>query len=165
MIVSENIAFDVGDKIVHPMHGAGVIEDIINQKINGMSREYYIFKVPSAGMLVQIPVHSTREIGIRAVVDSDTAEGVFIALTGMEIECTSNWSRRYRENMIKIKSGELLEVASVVKSLSARERQKGLSTAERKMLHSAKQILISEIMLAQSAEYDAVEERLNGVMA
>ena len=153
--------FQVGDKIVHPMHGAGVIESIVNQKIDGTSRQYYVMKIPMGGMLVMIPTVNSSEIGVRAVVDSDTAEELIESLSGIEIDMTSNWNRRYRENMLRIKSGDLTEVAKVVKGLTARERERGLSTGERKMLHSAKQILISELVLAQSSNYDEVERRIN----
>jgi len=164
-VYDENLFYDIGDKIVHPMHGAGVIEDIVNHKIDGTSREYYVFKVPVMGMEVRIPVGGAKEIGIRPVVDGDTAEDLIRSLAGMEVENDANWNRRYRENMLRIKSGDLTEVARVVKSLMAREAQRGLSTGERKMLHAAKQILISEIVLAQSVEYADVEERINQELA
>lgn len=165
VVQGETILFDIGDKVVHPMHGAGVIEDIVNLKFGGTSMEYYVFKVPVMGMLVQIPVSSTKAIGIRPVVDRETAEDLMLSLAGMEIENDDNWNRRYRENMLRIKSGDLTEVARVVKSLVARDRLKGLSTGERKMLHAAKQILISEIVLAQNAEYADIESRINQELA
>lgn len=165
VVQGETILFDIGDKVVHPMHGAGVIEDIVNLKFGGTSMEYYVFKVPVMGMLVQIPVSSTKAIGIRPVVDGETAEDLMLSLAGMEIENDDNWNRRYRENMLRIKSGDLTEVARVVKSLVARDRLKGLSTGERKMLHAAKQILISEIVLAQNAEYADIESRINQELA
>ena len=157
--------FDVGDKIVHPMHGAGVIESIVLRKVDGTNRQYYVLRVPVINMLVMIPINSSDEIGVRAVVDSDTAEGILHSLPELEIDSTPNWNRRYRENMLRIKSGDLAEVARVVKSLMARDRERGLSTGERKMLHSAKQILISEIVLAQSASYEDVEKRINEELA
>lgn len=157
--------YQVGDKIVHPMHGAGVIENIVSQKAGGTLLQYYVMKMPVVGMLVMIPIHSADGIGVRSVVDSTTAEDLIHSLADLEIESTPNWNRRYRENMLRIKSGDLSEVARVVKSLSARDKQRGLSTGERKMLHSAKQILISEIVLAQSAEYADVERRINKELA
>jgi CarD family transcriptional regulator len=87
------------------------------------------------------------------------------SLSEIEVDMTQNWNRRYRENMLRIKSGNLLEVARVVKSLMVREKERGLSTGERKMLHSAKQILISEIVLAKSSDYDEVEQRINKALA
>lgn len=157
--------YQVGDKIVHPMHGAGIIESIVSQKVDGALLHYYVMKMPVMGMLVMIPIHTAGDIGVRAVVDSNTAEDLIHSLAGLEIESNANWNRRYRENMLRIKSGDLSEVARVVKSLTERDRQRGLSTGERKMLHSARQILISEIVLAQSAEYADVEQRINRELA
>lgn len=157
--------YRIGDKIVHPMHGAGVIENIVEQKINGTSRQYYVLKIPVGGMLVMIPVVNCEEIGVRPIIDSKRAEEIIGALSGIEIDMTQNWNRRYRENMLRIKSGDLIEVAKVVKGLMARDRLRGLSTGERKMLHSAKQILISEIVLAKSSSYAEVENRINKALA
>lgn len=165
MAIEDYPNFNIGDKIVHPMHGAGVIDSIKIQNVGGEDKQYYVLKMPVMGMLVMIPVGGTREIGVRAVVDSETAEDLIHSLGALEIDANPNWNRRYRENMLRIKSGDLSEVARVVKSLMARDRQRGLSTGERKMLHSAKQILISEIVLAQSAEYADVEQRINSAMA
>lgn len=86
------------------------------------------------------------------------------AIPGIEVEMTSNWNKRYRENMLRIKSGDLMEVASVVKGLMQRDKERGLSTGERKMLHSAKQILISEIVLSESTSYEEVEARIDSAL-
>lgn len=157
--------YSVGDKIVHPMHGAGIIDSIIEKKLNGVSREYYVLKIPVGGLFVMIPTENSVEIGVRPIVDSGTADKIISAMAGIEIDMNQNWNRRYRENMLKIKSGELIEVATVVKGLMARETEKGLSTGERKMLHSAKQILISEIVLSKCLSYEEVEQEINAVLA
>ena len=157
--------YSIGDKIVHPMHGAGVIENIVDQRIDGTDRQYYVFKMPMGGMLVMIPIKNSDEIGVRPVIDFQRAEEVMTSLADIEINMTSNWNRRYRENMLRIKSGDISEVAKVVKGLMSREKQRGLSTGERKMLHSAKLILISEIVLAQSASFEEVEQRINQALA
>ena len=157
--------FQVGDKIVHPMHGAGVVDSIVRKKVNGVVREYYILKLPVGGMLVMVPTEHSEEIGVRPVVRQEEADRVIAAIPGIEVDMTSNWNRRYRENMLRLKSGDLLEVARVVKGLMRRDVDRGLSTGERKMLHSAKQILISEIVLSQNASYEDVEARINGAMA
>ena len=149
--------FQVGDKIVHPMHGAGIIDSIVQKKVNGVVRDYYILKLPVGGMLVMIPTANSEEIGVRPV--------VIAAIPDIEVDMTPNWNRRYRENMLRLKSGNLLEVARVVKGLMLREEERGLSTGERKMLHSAKQILISEIVLSQDASYEDVEARINTALA
>lgn len=153
--------FREGDKIVHPMHGAGVVEKITQQKINGVVREYYVLKLPVRSMVVMIPTENCSEIGVRPVIDSTQADQVLTELSCIEVEQDQNWNRRYRENMERLKSGDLLEVARVIKGLMLRDSQRGLSTGERKMLHSAKEILISEIVLAQCISYEEAEERIN----
>lgn len=157
--------FQVGDKIVHPMHGAGVIDSIVTKKVNGVVREYYILKLPVGGMLVMIPTSNSEEIGVRPVVDKDEADRLIASMPDIEVDMTQNWNRRYRENMMRIKSGDLLEVAKVVKGLMLRDVDRGLSTGERKMLHLAKQILISELVLSQNTSYEDVEARINTALA
>lgn len=157
--------FKAGDKIVHPMHGAGVVDSIVNRKMNGVTREYYLLKLPVGGMLVMIPTGSSDEIGVRPVIGSEEAEKVIAAMPEITVDMTQNWNRRYRENMLRLKSGNLIEVARVVKGLMMREEDRGLSTGERKMLHSAKQILISELVLSQSISYEEVEKRINRALA
>ena len=115
--------------------------------------------------MVMIPTDNTSEIGVRPVVSGQEASRLLQAMENLQVEMTQNWNRRYRENMTRIKSGNLLEVARVVKGLSRRDRDRGLSTGERKMLHTAKQILISELMLAQSQPYDKVEERVDRILS
>ena len=153
--------FNIGDRIAHPMHGAGIIDGIEKRKVNGSEKEYYVLKLPVGGMLVMIPIDASGDIGVRPIVGHDEAEDIINAIPEIEINMTQNWNKRYRENMLKIKSGDLMEVAAVVKGLASRDNNKGLSTGERKMLHSAKQILISELVLSQSSSYEEVEERLN----
>ena len=154
------MTFRVGDRIAHPLHGAGVIESIVTKKINGKDRDYYVLKLPTGSMQVMVPVESSDVIGVRPA----QAEKIIGAIPGIEVEMTSNWNKRYRENMLRIKSGDLMEVASVVKGLMQRDRERGLSTGERKMLISAKQILISEIVLSESSSYEEVEARLDSAM-
>lgn len=157
--------FKVGDKIAHPMHGAGIIDSIVQKKVNGVVREYYFLKLPADGMLVMIPTENSDEIGVRPVVETAQADAVISAIPGIEVDMTQNWNRRYRENMLRLKSGDLIEVARVVKGLMLRDVDRGLSTGERKMLHSAKRILISEIVLSQSTSYEEVEARINRALA
>lgn len=157
--------FRVGDKIVHPMHGAGVVESVVQKKVNGVTREYYILKLPARSMVVMIPTDNCDEIGVRPIIDSVEAERILRAMETIEVEVEQNWNRRYRENMERLKSGNLIEVARVIKGLMQRESDRGLSTGERKMLHSAKEILISEIVLSQCVSYEDVEERINTALA
>ena len=147
--------YQIGDKVVHPMHGAGVIDSIVRKKVAGKVQDYYLLKLSTGSMMVMIPTEHSDEIGVRPVVSGQEATHILSEMEDIQVDMTSNWNQRYRENMLRIKSGNLLEVAKVVKGLMYRETQKGLSTGERKMLHSAKQILISELVLAQSMPYEA----------
>ncbi len=152
--------FEIGDYIAHPMHGAGVIESIVTKKINGAERDYYVLKLPVGDMVVMVPVDGCESIGVRAIISDSEARKVLNSFSGLEICMTQNWNKRYRENMDMLKSGDLLKVAAVVKGLMCRDNERGLSTGERKMLHSAKQILISELVIAMSADYAQIEEAL-----
>ena len=153
--------FKVGDKVVHPMHGAGVIDRIVEEKVGGVNQKYYVFTMPMGGLVLKIPVEKSDRIGLRAVVDGSYAEKVFDAVSELQVDSTSSWTHRYRENMERLKSGDLFEVARVIKGLTLRDAQRGLSTGERKMLHNAKHIFISEMVLAQGDSYHAIEGRLN----
>jgi CarD family transcriptional regulator len=159
------MSFQIGDKVVHPMYGAGVLESIVQKKVDGMVREYYIMKLPNRAMVVMIPTESSDEIGVRPVVDQAQADRLLAAIPQIQVEMTANWNHRYRENMERIKSGDLLEVAKVVKGLTLRDSKRGLSTGERKMLHSARQILISELVLSKSQSYETMEQELDRVLA
>jgi len=156
--------YNIGDKIVYPMHGAGVIEAIEEREILGKRQKYYIMKMPIGEMKVLIPMMNVKEIGIRAVIDQSEAENVIQIFKKDATDMSSNWNKRYRENMNRIKSGNIYEVAHVVKNLMTREKQKGLSTGERKMLNSAKQILISELVLAKSMSQEDIEKMLDNLV-
>ena len=157
--------FQIGDKVVHPMHGAGIVDSIVQKKVNGVMREYYVLKLPVRAMVVMVPTENCEEIGVRPIVDREQADRVLAAIPEIQVEMTQNWNRRYRENMERLKSGDLFEVARVVKGLMLRDVEKGLSTGERKMLHSAKQILISEIVMCQSSSYEDVEACIDHALA
>ena len=157
--------YQVGDKVVHPMHGAGVIDSIVQRKVAGKLEDYYLLKLSVGSMTVMIPTGNTQEIGVRPIVSGQEAKDLISAMENIEVDMTQNWNRRYRENMVRLKSGDLLEVARVVKGLLLREGQRGLSNGERKMLRTAKQILISELVLAQSLPYETVEDNIDMVLS
>ncbi|HEY8344980.1 MAG TPA: CarD family transcriptional regulator [Bacillota bacterium] len=152
--------FNIGDRVVYPMHGAGVIEGIEEKDLGGNIEEYYIIKLAMGEMKVMIPVSNVDLVGIREVISEDEVDKVFEVLKGENTKMSSNWNRRYRANMEKIKSGSIFEVAEVVRNLSLRDREKGLSTGERKMLENARQILLSELVLAQNLAEDQAEALL-----
>ena len=153
--------YNIGDRIVYPMHGAGIIESIEEKEILGRKQSYYVVRIPIGDMKVMIPTKNVKGIGIRYVISEQDADKVFSVLKSENSNSNNNWNKRYRENLVKIKSGNIYEVADVVKSLMLREKKKGLSTGERKMLNSAKQILISELVLAKSMSAAEVEETIN----
>ncbi|HPO04573.1 MAG TPA: CarD family transcriptional regulator [Bacillota bacterium] len=150
--------FIVGDKIVYPMHGAGIIEEIEEKKILGQVREYYILRVPCGDMKIMIPIDNSGEIGIRPVVQKSCLPEILSLLSGESTEMSSNWNRRYRENMELLKTGDIFKVAEVVRNLIRADRIKKLSTGEKKMLTNAKQILISEMILVAKMTCDEAEE-------
>ena len=150
--------FIVGDKIVYPMHGAGIIEDIEEKKILGETKQYYILRVPCGDMKIMIPIGQASEIGVRPIVDCDCLSRIEILLGEPSGTMPDNWNRRYRENMEKLKTGEIESVAEVVRNLIRVDRVKKLSTGEKKMLSNAKQILISEMILSGNMTNEEAEE-------
>ena len=156
--------FSVGDLVVHPMHGAGVIDAIVQEKVAGSTQDYYVFKMPVGGLLLKIPTANSQAIGIRSIIQRPEAEALISAIPSLKVEESSNWNKRYRENMVRMKSGDLYEVARVIKGLMFRERKRGLSNGERKMLHTARQILLSELVLAEDSGYEEVEGRVERAM-
>ena len=148
--------FNVGDKIVYPMHGAGTIDAIEQKDILGEKQDYYIIKMPGE-VKVMVPISKAGDIGVRSVIDKAEAGKVLEVLEANETEMSNNWNKRYKENMEKMKSGSIYEVADVVRNLSYKQKEKGLSTGEKKMLNNAKQILVSELVLAEHASENEVE--------
>lgn len=149
--------FAIGDKIVYPMHGAGIIESIEEREFLGKKQLYYFMKLPTGDMKVMIPEASCEEIGVRFVIDREEGVKVLEAFRNATVEQDSNWNKRQRSNMLKIKSGDIYQVVPVLKELMIRDRKKGLSTSERKMLNSAKQIVVSELVLSAVADKADIE--------
>ena len=149
--------YNVGDKVVYPMHGAGIVDSIEEKEVMGKKQSYYILKMPGE-VKVMVPTQTAEQHGIRNIIDKTEAEKVFNILEQDETEMEKNWNKRYRDNMDKMKSGNIYEIADVVRNLSFKQKEKGLSTGEKKMLHNAKQILVSELVLAEHATQDEVEE-------
>ncbi len=140
------------------MYGAGIIEAIEEQEFQGVVNQYYVMKMPLGDLKVMIPMLNAEKIGIRSVIDRAEADRVIEAFAKLETECELNWNKRYRENMLKLKCGNIYEVAQVVKMLMCRDAGKGLSTGEKKMLTNAKQILISELVLAKDMKQEEIEK-------
>lgn len=127
-----NKMFKVGDKVVYPNHGAGTIVGIETKNILGEEKKYYIMKLPIGDMKVMIPVEKVEEIGVRNIIDEEEADNVLKLLKGDKSKMSQNWNRRYRANMEKLKTGDIYEVGEVVRNLTIRDHEKGLSTGEKK---------------------------------
>ena len=150
--------FNVGDNIVYPMHGAGTIDSIEEKEILGEKLSYYIIKMPGE-VKIMVPTAKAETMGVRSVIDAEGANRVLKILEADETEMSQNWSKRYRENLDKMKTGDIFEVADVVRNLSFKQKEKGtLSTGEKKMLNNAKVILVSELSLAENSSQDEIEK-------
>ena len=149
--------FNVGDKIVYPMHGAGTIHAIEKKNILNEEQDYYIISMPGE-VKVMVPTQKAEEIGVRSIIDKSDVSKVLNILEEDETEMSDNWNKRYRDNMDKMKSGDIYEVADVVRNLSFKQKEKGLSTGEKKMLNNAKQILVSELVLAEHVSQAEIEK-------
>lgn len=150
--------FSAGEKIVYPMHGAGIICGVEERKILGEKKKYYIFKLPCSEINVMIPVDSETAVGIRPVADRAVISDAVKLLGAESSEMDSNWNRRYRDNMEMLKSGDIMKVAAVVRNLMRMDRRKSLSSGERKLLNNAQQILMSEMMLAMDITSDEAKK-------
>lgn len=149
--------FNIGDKIVYPMHGAGTIDSIEEKDILGEKESYYILRMPGE-VKVMVPIAKAKQVGVRNIIDKNSADRVFKVLEQDETEMNKNWNKRYRDNMEKLKSGDIYEIADVVRNLAFKQKEKGLSTGEKKMLNNARQILVSELVLAEHSNKDEIEE-------
>ena len=149
--------FNVGDKVVYPIHGAGTIDSIDKKNILDEEIEYINISMPG-GVKVMVPRNQASKQGLRNIISQDEVEKVFCILETDETEMSDNWNKRYRDNMDKMKSGDIYEVADVVRNLSFKQKEKGLSTGEKKMLNNAKQILVSELVLVENATSAEMEK-------
>lgn len=150
--------FNVGDKIVYPMHGAGTIDSIEEKEVLGEKKQYYIINMPGE-VKVMVPTDHAESMGVRSIIDANGANKVLSILEKDETEMSDNWNKRYRDNLDKMKTGDIYQVADVVRNLSFKQKERGtLSTGEKKMLNNAKQILISELVLAEHVSQSEIEK-------
>ena len=155
--------FRKGDKVVHPRHGAAVVEDLVELERFGEQRIYVKLRLPH-GLTLMVPVESTEQVGLRGVVSRDELDEVFDLLRGGEGGMPILWGKRYRANLAKLISGDIYHVAEVVRDLSLRERGKGLSSAEKRMLAKAREILISELTFVVGSTEENAEAMLDEVL-
>ncbi|HET9288136.1 MAG TPA: CarD family transcriptional regulator [Gaiella sp.] len=157
--------FDVGDKVVYPHHGAGTVVSKDVKLVLGEEREYLTIKILHNEMTVNVPVDNCDKVGLRGVIDLEMVEVVVKVLLGGSTEMPKNWNRRFKHNRDKMKTGDILELAEVVRNLALRDHEKGLSTGEKQMYVKAKKILASELMYAKDMTEDQAHEWLEEVLA
>ncbi|HYY02904.1 MAG TPA: CarD family transcriptional regulator [Gaiellaceae bacterium] len=157
--------YKVGDKVVYPHHGAGTVVKKEKREVLGEKREYLTIKILHNDMTVNVPSENAEKVGLRKVIGEDMVKVVVKALTGGGTQMPKNWNRRFKHNRDKMKTGDILELAEVVRNLSLRDREKGLSTGEKQMFVKAKKILASELMYAKEMDEEATADWLDSVLA
>jgi CarD family transcriptional regulator len=157
--------YRVGDKVVYPHHGAGTVVKKETREVLGEKREYMTIKILHNDMTVNVPSDNADRVGLRKVIDEPMVAKVLKALTGSGTTMPKNWNRRFKHNRDKMKTGDIFELAEVVRNLSLRDHEKGLSTGEKQMFVKAKKILASELMYAKEMDEDEAAEWLDGVLA
>ena len=154
----------IGDKVVYPMHGAGVIEAIEEHEVFGQLQDYYILTMPYGGMRVMIPMKNVENIGLREVIDEIGITKVVDILRTTSVQETASWNKRFNLNLAKIKTGSIYEVAEVVRNLMLQDNSKKLSAGERRLLETARKIMVSELVLACGKDLSSVEEWIDELM-
>ena len=156
--------FRKGDTVVHPEHGAAVIEELCVREFLGEKRKYFKLRVSYGDLTLMVPVDSTEEVGLRSVVGKNEVKKVMNVLREDESKMAANWSRRFKNNIEKLRSGDIYQVAEVVRNLAVRNNEKGLSTGEKQMFVKAKKILASELMYAKGLDEEAAAVWLDEVL-
>jgi CarD family transcriptional regulator len=158
--------FDVGEMAVYPAHGVGVIESIEQRSVGEIEQSFYVMKILNNNMVIMIPTATSKNVGLRGIISSNEVDDVFDILQEKDVEIgTQTWNRRYREYMEKIKTGSLFEVAAVLRDLYLLQEDKDLSYGERKMMDTAKGLLVKELSIAKQTEEDQVEEIIEQIFA
>jgi CarD family transcriptional regulator len=157
--------YKVGDKVVYPHHGAGTVVKKESRVVLGQKREYLTIKILHNDMTVNVPTENADTVGLRKVIDEQMVTKVMKALTGTGTQMPKNWNRRFKHNRDKMKTGDIFELAEVVRNLALRDHEKGLSTGEKQMFVKAKKILASELMYAKEMDEDEAAEWLDGVLS
>lgn len=156
--------FSKGDRVIYPHHGAAVIEDLTTRQFLGEETKFFVLKLTHGDLTLMVPVDNTDEVGLREVVPKKEVRKVLDVLKKAESKMPANWSRRYKTNIEKIRSGDIYQVAEVVRNLSIRESEKGLSAGEKRMLSKARQILVSELTFAVDSSQEKAEAMVDKVL-
>ena len=153
--------FKVGDRVVYPHHGAAIIESKETMTVEGHEREYLVLKLAYGDLVLKVPSDNTEQVGIRDVINEEEVRKVFDVLGQEEVKMPTNWSRRFKTHVEKLRSGDIYQVAEVVRNLSLRDNDKGLSAGEKRMLAKARQILVSELTFAMNLTEEEAEKTLD----
>ena len=159
------MTFTVGETVVYPHHGAALIEEIKTRTIRGEDKLYLKLRVAQGDLTIEVPAENVDLVGVRDVIGKDGLDRVFEVLRTPYAEEPTNWSRRYKANLEKLASGDVNKVAEVVRDLWRRDKERGLSAGEKRMLAKARQILVSELALAEKTNEDKAEALLDEVLA
>src|SRR3954447_22952995 len=155
--------FDVGDKVVYPHHGAAIVERREKREVFGETRDYLVLKLAYGDLTLMVPADNVEEVGLREVINDEEVEEAFAVLRKKEARMPTNWSRRFKNHVEKLKSGDIYQVAEAVRTLTIGEDDKGLSAGEKRMLARARQILVSELTFALAVDEETAEDRLDEV--
>ncbi len=158
------MTFTVGETVVYPHHGAALIEAIETRVIKGEEKQYLVLKVAQGDLTVRVPAENAEIVGVREVVGEEGLDKVFQVLQAPHTEEPTNWSRRYKANLEKLASGDVNKVAEVVRDLWRRDRERGLSAGEKRMLAKARDILVGELALAEGTDKEQAEGILDKVL-
>jgi CarD family transcriptional regulator len=161
---TEELLYKVGDKVVYPHHGAGTVVKREKKEVLGEKREYLTIKILHNDMTVNVPAENAERVGLRKVIDEEAVKKVVKYLTSGGTEMPKNWNRRFKHNRDKMKTGDVFELAEVVRNLAQRDQEKGLSTGEKQMFSKAKRILASELMYAKGMDEDEARDYLEEVL-
>ncbi len=160
-----SMKFEVGETVVYPHHGAAEIIEVSEKKIRGVKQKYLKLKVAQGDLIIQVPAANVEMVGVRDVIDKKGVKQVFDVLRAEFVEEPTNWSRRYKANLEKLASGDVVKVSEVVRDLWRRDQDRGLSAGEKRMLAKARQILISELALARKVDEEKASAELDKVLA
>jgi len=159
------VAFDVGDRVVYPHHGAAVITKREKRKIDGQNTEYLVLQMAHGELTLRVPVEKADEVGMRPPIGSDEVEDLFELLAKKDIREPANWSRRFKNHQEKLKSGDVYQVAEVVRNLALREQSKGLSAGEKSMFVKARSVLVSELSFALDVSEEEAQQRVEAQLS
>ena len=159
------MTYKPGDRVVYPHHGAAVIEKKEKRKAFGTEREYFVLRMAHGDMTLAVPVDNVDDVGMRWPISGDDVDDLFDVLKKRDVREPANWSRRFKNHQEKLKSGDVYQVAEVVRNLALRDRDKGLSAGEKSMFVKARQVLVSELAFALDIEEEAALERLEATLS